>query len=231
MTDLTNSTSLGRRLGLPLLGAALALFAACGPSSENDAGSGNANANADHKAADASAHTGDHAKSDTDESTMTADSDTLYSGTVQTLEGETVDLSSYKGKVTLVVNVASQCGFTPQYEGLQKLHEELGGDDFAILAFPSNDFGGQEPGSADEIREFCSSKYGVEFAMFEKIPVKAAGNPVYDKLASMTGGERPSWNFCKYVVSKDGTKAKFFKSGTKPDSKELRDAIASMRSE
>lgn len=152
----------------------------------------------------------------------------LYSHSVQSLSGETVDLSAYAGKVTLIVNVASECGYTRQYEGLQKLHEELGGDKFALLAFPSNDFGGQEPGSPEEIQAFCSSKFGVTFDMFAKVPVKAAGgSPVYDQLAEMTG-QRPSWNFCKFVVSADGTKAKFFKSGTEPGSEELREAIESM---
>ncbi len=164
-----------------------------------------------------------------DTSPMPAPSDaTLYSGTVRSLAGDPVDLAAYRGKVTLVVNVASRCGYTPQYEGLQALHEELGGDDFAILAFPSNDFGKQEPGSAEQIREFCDSNYGVTFAMFEKVATKGDdASPVYDRLAEMTG-ERPGWNFCKYVVSKDGTQAKFFGSAAAPDSEELRAAIRSM---
>ena len=97
----------------------------------------------------------------------------LYAQTVNSLAGDQVDLSAYAGKVTLIVNVASACGYTRQYEGLQKLHEELGGDKFALLAFPSNDFGGQEPGSPEEIQAFCSDEFGVTFDMFEKVPVKA----------------------------------------------------------
>ena len=154
---------------------------------------------------------------------------TFYQGTVTTLDGSTLDLADFKGKTTVVVNVASACGYTPQYAGLQKLHEELGGEDFAVLAFPSNDFGGQEPGTNDEIRQFCSSKFGVSFQMFDKVSTKdGSASPVYNRLADMTG-ERPNWNFCKYVVSPDGTEAKFFKSGTEPMSDELRAAIDGYR--
>ncbi|MBK8978109.1 MAG: glutathione peroxidase [Planctomycetes bacterium] len=149
----------------------------------------------------------------------------FYRGTLRTLEGEPVDLADYRGKVTLVVNVASRCGYTPQYAGLQKLNEELGGDRFAILAFPSNDFGGQEPGSAEQIRSFCTDNYGVTFTVCEKVKTAGAGaSELYDRLAEMTG-ERPSWNFCKYLISPDGTRARFFGSRVAPESDELRAAI------
>ena len=155
------------------------------------------------------------------------DADTLYAGTMHDLAGESVDLADFRGKVVMFVNVASECGYTPQYADLQKLQEELGGDAFTIVGVPSNDFGGQEPGSPAEIREFCDSRYGVTFPMMEKVETKGdAAAPLYKKLAAMTG-EAPSWNFCKYVVSKDGTQAKFFKSAVKPGSDELRQTIRS----
>jgi glutathione peroxidase len=150
----------------------------------------------------------------------------LYALDVQTLDGKPVSLADYKGKVTLVVNVASACGYTPQYAGLQKLHAELSGRGFAVLGFPSNEFGGQEPGTADEIQAFCSSKYGVEFPMFAKLETKAGENqsPVYGVLEKSTG-KLPNWNFCKYLVGKDGAPIAFYPSKVAPDAAELRDAI------
>ena len=150
----------------------------------------------------------------------------LYDLTANSLDGEAGDLSDYSGKVTLVVNVASRCGYTRQYEGLQELHDELADRGFAVLAFPSNEFGGQEPGSPAEIREFCSSKFGVTFPMFEKCEVKpgAGQSPVYAFLEEQAG-ETPSWNFCKYLVGPDGRVIAFYKSGMEPDAAELRQAI------
>jgi glutathione peroxidase len=129
--------------------------------------------------------------------------------------------------VTLVVNVASQCGFTPQYKGLEALHEELSGKGFAVLGFPSNEFGGQEPGSPEEIQEFCKKNYGVSFPMFSKLVTKPGPDqsPLYAFLTK--GGQAPAWNFSKYVVGKDGKVVSFFPSKVAPDSKELRDAIES----
>ena len=149
----------------------------------------------------------------------------LYALEVDSLEGEAVDFSTYRGTVSLVVNVASQCGYTPQYTGLQQLHAELAPRGFQVLGFPSNDFGRQEPGSAAEIREFCSSKYSVDFPMFAKVATKGdAQSPVYAALGAATG-ELPSWNFCKYLVGKDGQVLGFWKAGTAPDDAELREAI------
>jgi glutathione peroxidase len=148
----------------------------------------------------------------------------LYDLTVNSLGGKPTALAAYKGKVTLVVNTASECGFTPQYAGLEKLYEEYAGKGFAILGFPSNDFGSQEPGSAEQIKTFCERNYGVKFPMFEKVATKgAAQSPVYKLLAAKDGG--PKWNFHKYVVGKDGQVRKAFPSNVAPDAKELRAAI------
>lgn len=149
----------------------------------------------------------------------------LYSLKTKSLEGKAVDLGQYKGKVALVVNVASSCGFTPQYEGLEKLYKELSPKGLVVLGFPSNDFGGQEPGSPEEIRSFCSTKYSVTFPMFAKVTVSGASqSPVYKYLTETTK-ETPSWNFCKYLVNRQGKVVKFYKSTTKPDSADLRAAI------
>lgn len=150
----------------------------------------------------------------------------VYSGSVGALDGETFDLSSLRGKVTLVVNVASACGYTPQYAGLQRLHEELAPQGFTVLGFPSNDFGGQEPGTAAEIREFCTENYGVTFPLLAKVQVKAGETqaPVYQRLQQLTG-ELPKWNFGKYVVARDGKRAWFFPTRTAPDDPKLREAI------
>lgn len=131
----------------------------------------------------------------------------------------------FEGKVLLVVNTASKCGFTPQYEGLEKLHAELADKGFSVVGFPSNDFMGQEPGSEEEIREFCTLTYGVKFPMFEKVSVKGdAAHPFYRELAAKGGGE-PGWNFHKYLIGKDGEVIQGFGSKVKPDAPELRAAI------
>jgi glutathione peroxidase len=152
--------------------------------------------------------------------------DTFYGLRTRTLEGKDADLSQYAGKVTLVVNVASECGFTPQYKGLEKLHAELKDRNFAVLGFPSNDFGGQEPGTAEEIRSFCSTKYKVTFPMFEKVVTRSGGgqSPIYANLQAQAK-ELPDWNFCKYLVGKDGRVLKFFKSKVKPDDAGMRREI------
>jgi glutathione peroxidase len=154
---------------------------------------------------------------------MTTES--LYSLHTTALNGKPVDLGQYAGRVTLVVNVASQCGFTPQYAGLEALYQEYSARGFAVLGFPSNDFGGQEPGSAEEIQTFCKKNYGVTFPMFSKLVTKSGPeqSPVYRLLGS--SGKLPDWNFCKYVVGKDGKVLDFFPSKVKPESTELRGAI------
>jgi glutathione peroxidase len=149
----------------------------------------------------------------------------FYSLKTKTLQGKPADLADYKGKVTLVVNVASECGLTPQYTGLQKLHDELSARGFSVLGFPSNDFGGQEPGSPEQIATFCKKNYGVTFPMFNKVVTKAG--PEQSEIYAHLGkaGDLPSWNFAKYVVGKDGQVVEFFPSKVEPDSKELRAAI------
>ena len=151
--------------------------------------------------------------------------DSFYALKTTTLQGQPADLTQYAGKVALVVNVASQCGFTPQYAGLQKLSEELKDRGFVVLGFPSNDFGGQEPGSAEEIATFCKKNYGVTFPIFSKIVTKAGPeqSPIYGYLGQ--SGSLPSWNFGKYLLSKEGKVLKFFPSKVTPESPELREAI------
>jgi glutathione peroxidase len=149
----------------------------------------------------------------------------LYDLKTTTLLGKPADLSAYRGKVTLVVNVASYCGFTPQYTGLEKLHRELSGQAFSVLGFPSNDFGEQEPGSPQEIIEFCKRTYDVTFPMFAKVVTTPGSNqsPVYSFLGAT--GHLPAWNFAKYLVGKDGKVIAFYPSEVKPDAPELRRAI------
>lgn len=130
-------------------------------------------------------------------------------------------LCQYAGKVILVVNTASYCGFTSQYDGLEKLYARLRDRGLVVLGFPSNDFGEQEPGGDKEIADFCRLTYGVEFPMASKTPVKgAAAHPFYKALASQSGG-RPMWNFHKYLIDRSGTRVLSFSSLTKPDDREL----------
>lgn len=159
------------------------------------------------------------------ETTMQGTPDSFYALSATSLEGKPVALSAYKGKVTLVVNVASACGYTPQYAGLQALHAELEKKGFAVLGFPSNEFGGQEPGDAGEIRAFCDTKYGVKFPLFEKLVTKPGEgqSPIYAFLTK--GREAPNWNFCKYLVGKDGKVIAFYPSKVKPTDDVLRKAI------
>jgi glutathione peroxidase len=138
----------------------------------------------------------------------------LYELKMNSLEGKEIDFSGFKGKTLLIVNVASKCGYTPQYADLQKLHE-LYGSKVTLLGFPANNFGKQEPGTSAEISDFCKKNYGVTFQMFEKISVKGEDQaPLYAWLKEKTGQE-PTWNFCKYLVKPDGT-VKFFNSKVKP---------------
>lgn len=142
------------------------------------------------------------------------------------LDGGEKELAEYRGKVALVVNVASQCGFTGQYAGLQKVYEKYRDKGLVVLGFPSGDFGGQEFATSREIRDFCDTKYRVSFPMFEKCRVKAGEgqSPVFECLGTKSG-ELPGWNFGKYLVSRDGKTAVFFPSTTGPDSSKLVEAI------
>jgi glutathione peroxidase len=150
----------------------------------------------------------------------------FYDLKTNTLVGKPADLAAYRGKVSLVVNVASKCGFTPQYDGLEKLQKEMQGKNFNVLGFPSNDFGEQEPGSPAEIQEFCRLTYGVTFPMFEKVVTRpgASQSPIYSFLGK--SGNLPAWNFAKYVVDKNGKVVAFFPSQVTPESPELRAAIS-----
>ncbi|HYN64553.1 MAG TPA: glutathione peroxidase [Candidatus Limnocylindrales bacterium] len=162
------------------------------------------------------------------DSTPTADAamSNLHSIRVASLDGVPSDLSQYKGQVLLVVNTASECGYTPQYEGLEKLYEGRKAKGLAVLGFPSNDFGGQEPGDAAQIKTFCTQKYGVTFPMFSKVVTKSGPDqsPVYAYLGSATG-KLPAWNFAKYLVGKDGKPIAFYDSKVTPENPELLAAI------
>jgi glutathione peroxidase len=141
----------------------------------------------------------------------------LLAHKVTNILGETHDLCEHAGKVVLVVNTASFCGYTPQYKGLQALNERYRKRGLVILGFPSNDFGKQEPGSNAEIADFCDRTYAVKFEMFGKTSVAPGGSPVFDALAKATG-ERPQWNFHKYLVGRDGRVAASFPSKVEPES-------------
>lgn len=147
----------------------------------------------------------------------------IYDLKINSIDGSLIDFSQYKGKNLLIVNVASKCGFTPQYADLQKLHEQFG-NKVIILGFPANNFGEQEPGTNVQIAEFCEKNYGVSFQMFEKISVKGSDqHALYQWLKEKTGKE-PGWNFCKYLVKADGT-VQFFASNINPLDKQIIDEI------
>jgi glutathione peroxidase len=150
----------------------------------------------------------------------------LYTLGAKTLEGKEQSLSEYEGKVTLLVNVASYCGNTPQYSGLERLHQKYASRGFSVLGFPSNDFGKQEPGSAEEIREFCSSKYEVTFPLFEKVVTKSGPgqSPVYAALEKASG-KLPTWNFGKYVIGRDGRVVEFFGPKADPEDSKVTASI------
>lgn len=153
----------------------------------------------------------------------------LYNFNVPDIDGNEISLSKYKGKVILIVNVASKCGFTPQYEGLQNIYEEYKEDGFVILGFPANNFNGQEPGSDEEIKQFCTLEYGVEFPMFSKLSVK--GDDQAELFTYLTTQPNPDfegeikWNFEKFLIDEEGNLKRRFRSTVKPESEELLSAI------
>jgi glutathione peroxidase len=150
----------------------------------------------------------------------------IYEFTPKSIDGQPAPLAAYKGKVALIVNVASQCGYTPQYTGLEALYEKYKDRGLVLLGFPANNFGAQEPGTDAEIKTFCSTKYSVKFPMFSKISVKGDDKaPLYQYLTSSAGEVK--WNFTKFLVGKDGKVIQKFDSGVKPDSPELVGAIES----
>lgn len=147
--------------------------------------------------------------------------------TVKNIEGKEVKLSDYQGKVILVVNVASKCGLTPQYDALEKAYEKYKDKGFVILGFPCNQFGGQEPGSEEEIQKFCTGKYHVTFPMFSKIDVNGKDtSPVYQSLKAKFPGDI-TWNFEKFLINKQGEVVKRFAPRTKPDASDVVAAIES----
>jgi glutathione peroxidase len=152
----------------------------------------------------------------------------LYDIALKDIDGQATSLKAYKGQVLLVVNVASKCGFTPQYSGLEALHQKYQGKGLRVLGFPCNDFGAQEPGSNQEIKSFCSSQYQVTFPLFDKLHVKGPEqHPLY---AALTGKDSKlpgevKWNFGKFLIGRDGQLIQRFESKAAPDSPELRQAI------
>jgi len=154
----------------------------------------------------------------------------IYDFTMRDIDGKDVSLSAFKGKVLLIVNVASKCGFTPQYEGLEKLYKTYADRGLVVLGFPANDFMGQEPGTEAEIKQFCTLTYGVTFPMFSKISVKGKNiHPLYKFLTSEETnpefGGAISWNFNKFLIGRDGRIVGRFGSRTKPDDPELIAAV------
>lgn len=153
----------------------------------------------------------------------------VYDFTAKTIDGKEVKLSQFKGKKLLIVNTASECGYTPQYKELEELYKKHG-DKVTVLGFPANNFGGQEPGTDAQIATFCEKNYGVTFPLFSKVSVKGADTaPLYQFLGNKAQNgvtdEKPDWNFCKYLIDEQGHVVGFYKSKVKPMSEELVSAI------
>jgi glutathione peroxidase len=149
----------------------------------------------------------------------------VYDFTVKSIDGKDVNLSQYKGKKLLIVNTASECGYTPQYKDLEELYKKHG-DKVTVLGFPANNFGGQEPGTEAQIASFCEKNYGVTFPLFSKVSVSGTDTaPLFkflaDKKQNGAVDSAPNWNFCKYLVDENGRVVKFYKSDVKPLSPEL----------
>ncbi len=155
---------------------------------------------------------------------------TIYEPTIHTLAGEEASLGAFEGKALLLVNVASKCGLTPQYEGLERLQRTYADRGFSVLGFPCNQFAGQEPGTSEEIAEFCSATYGVSFPLFEKVDVNGGDrHPIYEQLTAVHDAEGEAgdvqWNFEKFLVSPDGEIVKRFRPTVDPEAPEVVDAI------
>ena|SRR5579884_439222 len=154
----------------------------------------------------------------------------VYDLSLSALDGSALDLSQFKGRAALVVNVASKCGLTPQYEGLERLHERFSGQGFSVIGVPCNQFGAQEPGSPDEIATFCSTTYGVTFPMTEKVEVNGPGrHPLYQELTEVEDAEGKAgdiqWNFEKFLISPDGEVVARFRPLVDPEAEELVTAV------
>ncbi len=157
----------------------------------------------------------------------------IYDFNVNSIDGKSISMGQYKGKVLLIVNVASKCGFTPQYEGLEKLYDDHKDEDFMVLGFPSNQFMSQEPGTNEEIKFFCQATYDVSFDMFEKIDVNGDNTaPLYKLLKKEAGGffgiDSIKWNFTKFLVDKEGNVIERYSSSTEP--KEINEDIKKLLS-
>lgn len=158
--------------------------------------------------------------------------ESIYEFPVKDIDGNEMSLEKYKGKVILIVNVASKCGYTPQYEGLQKIYEEYEDDGLVILGFPANNFKGQEPGTEEDIKQFCTLNYGVTFPMSSKVSVKGDDqDPLFSYLTSQPNQDfegEINWNFEKFLIDKEGNLIRRFRSKVKPESQELKSAIKSL---
>lgn len=166
----------------------------------------------------------------TNMTTDTTKDSQFYTFKLKAIDGTVIDFAKYKGEKVLIVNTASECGYTPQYKELQKLHETYGSK-ITILGFPCNDFGGQEPGTATNIQSFCEKNYGVTFQLFDKVAVKGESiSPLYKWLTTKTlngwNEQAPTWNFCKYLINENGELVKFFPSGVSPIGNEIVDAFS-----
>ncbi|MCX6158855.1 MAG: glutathione peroxidase [Ignavibacteriae bacterium] len=162
----------------------------------------------------------------TETTTKTSDPINVSDVKVKTMDGQEKSISDFKGKVLLIVNVASKCGYTPQYEGLEKIYEKYKDKGLEILAFPCNDFGGQEPGTNEEIQSFCKSTYNVTFPLFDKVKVLGGDKaPLYSKLIGYEPAGDISWNFEKFLIDKNGNVVGRYKSKVKPESDEFMAAI------
>lgn len=158
--------------------------------------------------------------------TKTSDPINISDQKVKTIDGQEKSISDYKGKVLLIVNVASKCGYTKQYEGLQEIYSKYKDRGFEILAFPCNDFGGQEPGTNEEIESFCKTNYNVSFTLFDKVKVLGGDrSTLYAKLINYEPAGDISWNFEKFLIDKDGNVVGRYKSKVKPESEEMTGAI------
>jgi len=154
----------------------------------------------------------------------------IYQFQATTIDGQKIDLAKYKGKVLLIVNVASECGYTDQYKALQALHAKHGNDGLAILAFPCNDFGAQEPGGNDAIKKFAKKNYGVDFDLFSKIKILGKdAAPLYQFLSSKDANPnhagKVEWNFVKFIIDRDGAVIARFAADVEPDSNDMMDAL------
>lgn len=152
----------------------------------------------------------------------------LLKHTLKDIDGQPQSLCAYHGKVVLVVNTASNCGYTGQYKGLQALYDKYGPQGFVVLGFPANDFGGQEPGSNATIKDFCETNYEVDFPMFSKVGVTASNANAFHEALARATGERPAWNFHKYLIDRSGMRVRSFASQVDPESNDLVQAIESM---